>query len=762
MSKHAITCFLFMTLLFLPRYSSAMRVDEVKESVSSDAPVLRVNRWKSPSQYVAPAESEGQTSEQSAGVDKGTGNDGESGTDNGALRKSATGRDFQQADVNGRTQAVNPNAPAGTRRGAPQKGVDLKTVNIESLCDIASDNNNSAQVRLNALRDINAAAAIRPGLLDQSALNKLSAIATNNKNSEDLRNSALQAIGTISAANPSIVTQGLVDAVAAIALDAGSSNAVRMQAVTTLTTMAKAKPDAITEPTVAALARLATGSASASTELSASAQKSLVTLAQNGDGTMASRIVSALSSILYDKNASDAVRTAAANILVRLDGLAGTQFGAIFGKLCEQDAAFAARLYTNNIGFAADDQAAFIAKYIFIPNNMTTDEIGLLISAKGSDGKFVLSDSQVIDFFCTWTKQRGGTNPWDGAAITALIHSPRAQQLFNQIFSYPASLFKDGLTNPGLSQGDLVKMQSQLLLSLFTAVQSGAGADKASAVKLLNDNAATLGIDKDAGLTASHTQDEWKAIASNGNLSSATRACALSQITDEAYLYNYMFKTDSSGTPSINQNVTSLEFAGIVRTGLTAKWYGTLKNKDDRTAYVKLILAVDTTNLKKYIFSDGLCGAVNSLNQGQLAYKDSFVCGDFALQFLMNSIGTAGNGNVTIDSNLGAAENIGYTVPTINYGIPANVVLIQTANGGGHVINAVFVGDDPSNAAQQADSSNWMFIEPQADSEFSFATFPEPIKALQIITQGNFTFNGSGSGISFNADKSIDFQILSK
>lgn len=193
------------------------------------------------------------------------------------------------------------------------------------------------------------------------------------------------------------------------------------------------------------------------------------------------------------------------------------------------------------------------------------------------------------------------------------------------------------------------------------------------------------------------TEDDWKYIATNSK-SNLTRAVALLNITDSAFLKAYVFGEvdDKTGLSGVRQDISGIEFAAILYTGIPAKenWWGQISNKEDRIAYVQLMLEADNTDGRMYVGKD-----------------HQWVCVQFAIQLAMNAGGY--NTENFADSGSFTNSNKPYTIPSLEggYGIP-----IFYATGPMHAFNAVFIGDDINDPAQRNNADNWLFIEPQSDS----------------------------------------------
>ena len=93
--------------------------------------------------------------------------------------------------------------------------------------------------------------------------------------------------------------------------------------------------------------------------------------------------------------------------------------------------------------------------------------------------------------------------------------------------------------------------------------------------------------------------------------------------------------------------------------------------------------------------------------------------------------------------SLGVDEDADYHIPLEEdgYGIPIYVVRVVLPGAMGfHFVNAIFLGDDITDAEQRTDFNNWYFWEPQNDSQLSIGSrgFP-PGGAVYIVADENFS-----------------------
>ncbi|RKY41904.1 MAG: hypothetical protein DRP81_08050, partial [Candidatus Omnitrophota bacterium] len=367
-------------------------------------------------------------------------------------------------------------------------------------------------------------------------------------------------------------------------------------------------------------------------------------------------------------------------------------FAETFGALCEINAALAAEVFNDDFGISDWEERFFMINILLFRRGMTLDQISLLLSAKDDEGNYIISTDKAVDFFHNWSRSDGGQRPWD-KAIVVFIECGRAGELLSKM----DEMF-DGEREKNEVIDWLPSLKRQFFLSLIDVIQSGNFPD---AKEVLNEciKQGIFSLDPDVDLTITRTEDEWKQIALNSN-NEYTRAAALSQITDEAWLKDYVFNIDSQKGLVFDLNVSDIEFAAILRTGQTSSWYAQLTDKNERRYYITKILEADTTDVKPYIWS------------GEADKWWSFMCWDFTAQLYMNGRGFGSEFKYSQE----VFENYGFNVPQEPYNIPIYCVYFEYGDGSyGHMVNAVFIGDDINDPTQVKNWDNWVFIDPITD-----------------------------------------------
>jgi len=217
------------------------------------------------------------------------------------------------------------------------------------------------------------------------------------------------------------------------------------------------------------------------------------------------------------------------------------------------------------------------------------------------------------------------------------------------------------------------------------------------------------GIDPDIDIIGldSMSKEYLEKIASN-NKYSITRALALYYLgknyQDEGFLRDYIFNGNDGKLSVKNENITKLEMAAILNTGIPAdaKWWEKLTDKDEEIKYLKLLLKGDFTDEKAYI------------------PEREWVCVQYATQLFINSRGFA---NLKAENQIADKEafqnwGTGYFIQDLEngYGIPLFYV-----EDGIHAYDAVFLGDTLFDKEGKISPgaygiNNWILVEPQNDS----------------------------------------------
>lgn len=396
--------------------------------------------------------------------------------------------------------------------------------------------------------------------------------------------------------------------------------------------------------------------------------------------------------------------------------------------------------------------------YALPRGGVTYEELSLLLSAKDDNDEYIVSTDTAVSFFFNWVRADGGQTSW-AKAVAPFIGCNRAGELLpelhekwtdrrtvtqwrivdifgeenlswrqffedseestlgdssNRILVFKSS-FEELIEQSDISEtkkellfdiwqdsckGDPLK--DQFFISLIGIIQEKDNPLKDTASEVLDEciNLNIVSLDPAVDLTRERTEFQWKQVALTAD-TSFTRAAALSQINDEEFLFNYVFKEEALKGYVFDRGISDVEFAGILTTGLTQNWYDRLDNKEERKFYIQKIIVVDTTNFKPYIST----GSSRRMN---------YICIDFSFQLWMNGTG----GDVTVDAPDFLERN---SVPCYSYGLPIHTVDVEHTHID-HAINVVFVGDDINDIVQVQDWGNWVFIEPATDE------VPEPIK----------------------------------
>ncbi|MBN1913312.1 MAG: HEAT repeat domain-containing protein [Candidatus Omnitrophica bacterium] len=197
------------------------------------------------------------------------------------------------------------------------------------------------------------------------------------------------------------------------------------------------------------------------------------------------------------------------------------------------------------------------------------------------------------------------------------------------------------------------------------------------------------------------------------NTHPATRALALyflgTHYNADDFIRQYIFDETPDGLTVRNTAINEFEMAAILWTGIPERdgWWGQLASRQDRIAYLEIMLRGDFTDHRIYI-----------LRQGEQLER-AWVCVQYAEQLIMNFLGY--DASLFADKDAFQNYGAGYVIPAQGYGVPAyfaitmprDDIAITTASfGPGHAFIAIFIGDGPIDD----DPQNWIFIEPQNDS----------------------------------------------
>lgn len=205
---------------------------------------------------------------------------------------------------------------------------------------------------------------------------------------------------------------------------------------------------------------------------------------------------------------------------------------------------------------------------------------------------------------------------------------------------------------------------------------------------------------------------------------------------NEKFLRNYIFDRNKGDLVVKNKDITKLEMAAILNTGIPGKsnWWERLTNKEERINYIKLVLKGDFTDERNYILDNA-----------------AWVCTHFATQLAINCRGYRNLYRLNQVADKEAFEEYGYVIRDIGYGIPlyyATTFINEAEMIGMHGLNAIFIGDDINDESQRNDIKNWIFIEPQQDN------FSPSLLGEEVHIHLNPLFSPPGSYYR-NADKII-------
>ncbi|MBU1086289.1 MAG: hypothetical protein KKD05_02090 [Candidatus Omnitrophica bacterium] len=407
--------------------------------------------------------------------------------------------------------------------------------------------------------------------------------------------------------------------------------------------------------------------------------------------------------------------------------------------------------------------------YALPRGGITLEEITLLLSAQSELG-YIVDTQHAASFFYNWLIADSGQSCAD-KAIVPFIMCGRAQELFlpleekwvekrivtqwkvarifglednswEQFFKEqnieeisPANNntlvfnndFSELLNNADLSfEKEMLlrnlwdnsyygnPLKDQFFIKLIKIIHQNDCDMSIPAIEALNFaiNLEVFPADKQYDLTLPRSEEEWKDIALSSD-NAFTRACALGNIDDEQFLFNFTFSASDQGY-MLNDALSNVEFGMILTSLLTENWYSTITDKETRKKYITKLLNFDTNNTKPYIAT----GRVRGTN---------YICIDFSLQLWMN-----GTGIDYLSTTPYPAELLcGLVPPGFSYGIPIRTVDLEYIFVD-HAINAIFIGTDENDPSQIQLFNNWVIIEPATDEipRFMNLDFKGPVYGI--------------------------------
>jgi HEAT repeat protein len=215
----------------------------------------------------------------------------------------------------------------------------------------------------------------------------------------------------------------------------------------------------------------------------------------------------------------------------------------------------------------------------------------------------------------------------------------------------------------------------------------------------------------------SMNKDELKHIVSNSKYS-ITRAVALYYLgvkfKDKEFIKNYIIEEKDGKFFVKNKNVTKLEMAAILNTGIPSKfsWWDKLSGIVEKRKYIDIVLKGDFTDERNY----------TSKNR-------NWVCVQYATQMIINSVGF--NRKKFSDRESFRKYGLGYIIPPISYGVPVYYAEASINKTNGHAFNAVYIGS-AKNPFNDSNFVNWLFFDTETD-EFIHADIISKMMLSPII-----------------------------
>jgi hypothetical protein len=394
--------------------------------------------------------------------------------------------------------------------------------------------------------------------------------------------------------------------------------------------------------------------------------------------------------------------------------------------------------------------------YALSRGGVTAAQLRAVLSARATTGEYVISASTAAEFLFNWARADGGQMPWKDA-IRPLVGTGRSRDILAELnlrwgnrrtvtqwraatvgsanwreFFEPLETletvplnnvvlvfrrdFETLLAQAVLSDEEKAvwrrlwseadhgaPLRDQFFLSLVRALKDQDPVVRQGAVEVLEESVRQQIVTPDSAidLTVARTEAQGQALLAITS-EPFTRAALLSQQRDEAFLATVALSVDPVKGTVLNRQLSDVELAAIVGTGLTESWYRRLSDREERAYYIRRILAIDTTNERPYIAT----GTAHHMN---------FICTDFSMQLWMNGRG------MTFRNWQFQGLLLGERSPEFSYGLPIHVVRVWQEHMD-HAIDAFFIGDDIRNDDQRRDRANWLIAEPATDE------IPQPME----------------------------------